>query len=217
MNMSLGGYRVRQMLILAVLLLAAITAWTGSWNAVSRSPVLPPAGTVQTGHKSSGAVRPPRPLPPMTVLLNNSETSELKSLLAGRWTLAQLIFTGCSTTCPIQGAIFSKAQADMKAADLDVEFLSISIDPFGDDAKALTKWLDSFGGGPRWRAAVPTFDNLGPLLDALGGRGKGVDIHDARVYLIGPDGHLQYITEEMPGSPLLVSLVRSVQAGAISE
>jgi protein SCO1 len=207
-----SGRRIHHVWIAAALLAAAAAATlSSSWNTGSRSPVLPPAGTAESGRHSSGAIRPARPLPPTTVLLDSGETGEFKSLLADRWTLAQLIFTGCSTTCPIQGAIFSKAQADLKAASVDAQLLSISIDPLGDDAKSLTKWLDSFGRGPGWRAVVPPLDSLGPLLDVLGGRGKGVDVHDARVYLIDPNGDLRYITEEMPSSLLLVNLVKAAQ------
>lgn len=195
------------------LLLATVmaVAWNGWWTAVSRLPVLPPVETVISGHRTSGPVLPPRPLPSMTVRLDNGESNELKSLLAGHWTLVQLMFTGCSTTCPIQGAVFSKVQDELKAANLDAQLLSISIDPLGDDPKALTKWLDSFGHGPSWRAAIPPNEGLGPLLDNLGGRGKGVDIHDARAYLIDPDGNLRFITVELPSSELLVNLVKTAQ------
>jgi protein SCO1/2 len=53
---------------------------------------------------------------------------------------------------------------------------------------------------------------LGSLLDALGGRGKGIDIHDARAYLIGPDGALHYITGELPSPKLLVEIVKAAEA-----
>jgi protein SCO1 len=197
----------------ALLLVTAAVVWTSSWNAVSRLPVLPPAGAVVvSGHRVSGPVLPPRRMPAMTVVLDNGETVELKSLFAGHWTLAQLIFTGCSTTCPIQGAVFSKTQAELKAANVDAQLLSISIDPLGDDAKSLTNWLDSFDRGPGWRAVIPPYDNLGPLLDILGGRGKGIDVHDARAYLVDPKGDLRFITEELPSTQLLVNLVKKAQA-----
>lgn len=212
------GYRINPVQIVAALLLTAATApWTNSWIVTPRSPVLPrPFGTVQSGHLAFGPVRPARSLPSTPVLLNSGETRELGSLVAGRWTLVQLIFTGCSTTCPIQGAIFAKTQADFMAAGLDAQFLSISIDPLGDDANSLTKWLESLGSLPGWRAVVPPLESLGPLLDVLGGRGKGVDVHNARVYLLDPHGNLRYVTEELPSPLSLLNLMRAAQADTVA-
>lgn len=174
-------------------------------------PVLPEPGTVEKKHDRIGPVRPVRALPPMTVVLEDGRPAELNSVLAGHWTLAQFMFTGCSTTCPIQGAIFARTQAELKAAGIEARLLSISIDPLGDTPAALTKWLDDFGGQAGWQAAIPPLASLGPLLDAMGGRSEGVDIHTASVYLIGPDAKLYYITEDMPNPGFLVKLVMESQ------
>jgi protein SCO1/2 len=213
------AFRINLVWTAAALLLAAAAtaAWTNSWTVAPRAPVLPPPSrTVQSGHLAFGPVRPARSLPSTPVLLDSGETRELRSLVAGHWTLVQLIFTGCSTTCPIQGAIFAKTQLDFMAAGLDAQFLSISIDPLGDDANSMTKWLESFGGHPGWRAVVLPFEGLGPLLDVLGGRGKGVDVHDARVYLVDPHGNLRYVTEELPNPLSLLNLVKAAQADSVA-
>ncbi|MGK6309802.1 SCO family protein [Variovorax sp. DT-64] len=72
-----------------------------------------------------------------------------------------MMFTGCSTVCPIQGALFAALQAAMAAEHSPtLRLLSLSIDPLADDPAALSAWLRRFGAGPAWSAAVPTTRRL---------------------------------------------------------
>jgi protein SCO1/2 len=207
------GLRV---LVTAAVIAIGGVAWSFFPSAKTPYPVLPDIKTVESSHRKTGMVLPERTLPGVTVILDDGSSRELSSLLAGKWTLIQFIFTGCSTTCPVQGAIFAKAQSEFTAAGIEVQLLSISIDPLGDDAAALKGWLDKFGRGPGWSAAIPPLDGLGPLLDVLGGRSNGIDVHDARVYLIGPNGKLLFITEEMPNPGFLVQLVKEGRERAVT-
>jgi protein SCO1/2 len=178
------------------------------WSGPAPLPALPPAETQAATHLPFGPVRPARALPGIYITLSDGTKQRLDNLLAGHWTVVQLIFTGCSTTCPVQGAIFQETQKRLDAIDGDVRLLSISIDPLGDTPELLEKWRRQFEAGNRWQAAVPQIDDLGALLDVLGGRGEGVDIHNARAYFINPRGELQYITEEMPSPKFLTNLAR---------
>ena len=216
--MSMSKGKRPGLILLAAIAVIAIggAAWINFPTAGTPYPVLPETKTAESSHRKSGMVLPERALPAMTVVLDDGSTRELSSVLAGKWTLIQFIFTGCSTTCPIQGAIFAQAQSGFAAAGIDAQLLSISIDPLGDDAAALNGWLEKFGRGPGWRAAIPPLDGLGPLLDVLGGRSKGVDVHEARAYLIGPDGKLHFITEEMPNPGFLVQLVKEGRQRAVT-
>ncbi len=173
---------------------------------------LPEVKTAQNFHNRSGPVRPPRPVPDVKITLDDGSETRLPSLLAGHWTIAQFMFTGCSTTCPIQGAIFARTESQLAARNIDAQLLSISIDPLGDDAASLARWLEKLGHGRRWRAAVPPFDDLGLLLDALSGRSKDVDLHEARAFLIDPGGQLVFVTDEMPDPASLVELVSTLQS-----
>jgi protein SCO1/2 len=177
-------------------------------SGVQPYPALPKAETAEKGHERIGPVRPVRAWPTTTVILEDGTPTELDSILSGYWTLARLMFTGCSTTCPIQGAIFSQAQAELKAAAIEAQLLSISIDPLGDTPAALTKWLDEFGSKAGWHAVIPSLAGLLQLLDVMGGR---VDIHRASVYLIGLDAKLYYVTEDLPNPAFLVKLIAEIQ------
>ncbi len=175
-------------------------------------PVLPEGGEVDGGHLPFGRIRPARTFPALTVFANDGSSTDLRAMLEGRWTLAQFMFTGCSTTCPLQGAIFQEAQRRLKTEGLDVSLLSISVDPIGDTPETLSGWLVQFGAGERWTAIIPRPGDLISLLDLMGGRGEGIDVHDARVYLIQPDAKLTYITEEMPAPAALVGLIKDAIA-----
>ena len=99
-------------------------------------------------HPDMGRVIPPRLLPRIAVLRDDGLRTTVDSLLIGRVTAVQLMFTGCSTVCPIQGALFAAAQR--------VPLVSLSVDPLADDPAALTAWLAKHRARALWRAAVPT-------------------------------------------------------------
>lgn len=174
-------------------------------------PVLPPGAPAADAHIPFGPVRPAKPLPAVMVTAEGGKPLALDDMLRGHWTVAQFIFTGCSTTCPVQGAIFAETQQRLTAASVPAELLSISIDTLGDTPQSLADWLARFGAGPHWRAAIPEGDGLAKLFDLMGGRGTGVDLHDARVYVFQPDGKLVYVTEEMPDPAGLARLVGEAQ------
>jgi protein SCO1/2 len=204
-------YRVVALFIAGLFLAAAAGLWP-VWQKPARLPELPPGQTVATGHLPFGPVRPAKDLPDITVITNTGETRPLADVLAGHWTAAQFVFTGCSITCPVQGAIFSSAQQQVSGKVANAMFLSISIDPVGDTPEAFAAWLGRFGAGDKWQGAIPQSDGLAKLLDVMGGRGTGADVHDARVYVFSPEGKLAYITEEMPDPGKLAALLQEAAA-----
>jgi protein SCO1 len=169
---------------------------------------------VARAHESAGPVTP-RQAAPTGMRLNtiDGKPALLPDLLKGRITAVQLMFTGCSATCPIQGAIFADAQAHLAPADKQLRLLSISIDPLGDDAPALARWLGRFGAQPaRWSAAVPAVRDVDPLLDFLRGRATGADRHTAQAYLFDRQGRLAFRTVDMPPGNELVRLMQALSA-----
>ena len=85
--------------------------------------------------------RVPAPNQPLTDTLGRS--IDLSTLLRGKVTAVQLMFAGCSSTCPIQGAVFAAVAQQVKAPD--AQLLSLTIDPLGDSPQALRSWLGRFG------------------------------------------------------------------------
>lgn len=160
-----------------------------------------------------GPVKPPQVTPPLDLLLLDSRTTNLASVLRGKVTAMQLMFTSCSATCPIQGAIFAEAQRRLSDAPSHFQLLSLSIDPLGDDPKALRAWLQRFGADPaRWSAALTTTKDVDRLLDFVRGRARGVDRHTPQVYVFDREARLYYRSADLPPAASVVELMRSIAA-----
>ena len=73
----------------------------------------PPAA--QKPHFPFGPLPDPRPVPAWALHTNDGQSTDLARLCRGRSTALQLMFTGCSATCPLQGALFAQAQSCWRA------------------------------------------------------------------------------------------------------
>lgn len=202
-------------LLLAGGVAAAMLAAPG--RAPAAIPTLPPKASVEAPAAHAmpfGPIRPARPLPDLALTRDDGARTSLKAEAASGFTLVTLFFAGCTTTCPVQGAIFRAAQETLAAKKLDARLLSVSVDALGDDPARLAGWLKAQGAQAGWRAAKLELDGVGPLVDALQGRGRGYDVHDARVYLIDPRGRLVYVTEDLPSPDAIAALIADAQAHA---
>ncbi len=174
-------------------------------------------GPAARAHNSAGAVNPPRPAPRAAITWHDGRRADLAALLRGRVTAMQLMFTGCSAICPIQGALFAAAEQQLAReapAPGTVQLLSLSVDPLGDDAAALKAWRAKFGAGGLWSAAVPAMQDLDAVLDFLQGRKAGADRHTAQVYLFNRRAELVLRTVDFPPSREVVRLLQAQAAVA---
>ena len=187
--------------------------------AMAGASALPLARAQKQGQAHNfGLVQPPL-LPARTPLtLQDGQSAELLELLKGRVTALQLMFTGCSATCPIQGALFASAQQALSSAKLPrLQFLSLSIDPLNDGPQQLRAWLARFQtssastGGPRWLAGVATFAAMEALQAVLQGIATGgVDRHSAQVYFFNPQSRLVMRTPEFPSAETIAFLLKDL-------
>jgi protein SCO1/2 len=166
-------------------------------------------------HNATGFVKPPAVPPATPVTLHTGKSDTLANLCKGRVTALQLMFTGCSATCPIQGALFATALAKLQAlkpALPQAQLISLSIDPLADGPQALSDWLKRFGSGQQWLAAAPSMKALDPFLDFLQGRSTNVDRHTGQVYFFDPQGRLVLRTVDFPPGETVVSLLKNLAA-----
>jgi protein SCO1 len=164
-----------------------------------------------SAHANFGAVEPRLPLPNMKVTHMDGAVTELTSALRGSVVALQLMYTGCSATCPIQGAMFARLQGKLASIHGDVRLVSLSIDPRGDDRRGLQNWLKKHGAqGDRWTAFLPEAHDLDRLQDVLKGRATGADRHTPQVYLMDRQARLMYRTEDMPSVDALASLLKAM-------
>jgi protein SCO1 len=150
-------------------------------------------------HNAAGRVQPALPAPALALTRHDGRAANLPALLQGQVTALQLMFTGCTATCPIQGAMFAAVQAGLVRQKLKgVQLLSLSIDPLGDSPPALARWLKALGAGPHWHAAVPRVAGVDVLFDFLRGRSVEPDRHTAQIYLFDPGARLLLRSTDFP-------------------
>lgn len=156
-------------------------------------------------HDNLGPLRPPLPAPALALVDEAGRPFELAQRLRGRVSAVQLVFTGCSATCPIQGALFAAVAPQLPGPQ--AQLLSLSIDPLGDTPAALRSWLARFGAHPAWHAGLPSVQGAEQLLDFLRGRARGADRHTAQVYLFDRQARLAWRTVEMPPAAQVTALL----------
>jgi protein SCO1/2 len=166
-----------------------------------------PADKVIHGH---GQIKPPLPVPDVKLVSNDGASTTLPRLVEGHVTAVQIMFTSCTTTCPIQAAIFGRVQAklpDMGARGL--QLLSISIDPNTDTPQALSHWLRRFHAGPAWIAAAPSATDARLLRDFFGKGGDAAD-HSNQVSILDRQGRLVWRTFELPAAEEIISVLQKI-------
>lgn len=167
----------------------------------------------RSAHFPFGPVVPARTLDAWPVRTHAGAATELPALLRGKVSALQLMFTGCSATCPIQGALFADAQRRLPPALAGAQFVSLSIDALGDTPQALADWLRRFGAGPGWLAALPRVKDVDAIVERLGRGGEakasGSDPHPGQVYVFDREARLVYRT---PGMPRPAQIVEALAA-----
>jgi len=161
-----------------------------------------------------GRIEPPEPIPEATVVRDDGTRLALAQQLRGRLTALHFMFTGCTSTCPIQGATFARLQEQLAPRRLDrLQLLSVSVDALGDDAASLARWRTRLSAGPQWRAAVPVAAHAERLLQwAGGGRPYGADTHATQVLLIDDRPRLVFRSIDLPDAKDIASLLVSLDA-----
>lgn len=199
------------------LALGALVAagWPG-WGAAQPQGGPPPPRKGAADHFPFGPVRPERGLSAWPVTTHRGQTTDLPALLRGRVTALQLMFTGCSATCPIQGALFNQAQRALGASLPAAQFVSLSIDALGDTPARLQAWLQRMEARDGWIAVLPRLADVDAVVDRLGSGGEprpvGPDPHNGQVYLIDRQARLVHRTPSMPRVDQIVEALRVVAA-----
>ena len=147
--------------------------------------------------RPTGWVMPRLPAPPIGITGADGRTTALAAALDGKITAVQLMFTGCSSTCPIQGALFAALAGRLRSTG--VQLLSISIDALGDSPPSLAAWQARFGRHPAWGAAVPGVADVDRLADFMKGSPAKSGTHTAQVFLFDRRSQLCYRTADAPG------------------
>jgi protein SCO1/2 len=176
-----------------------------SRRSVLRAALLAAAPVIR-GH---GKISPPQPVPDIALVRHDGAATSLVPLVTGYATAVQLMFTACTTTCPIQAAIFQRVQTMIQSlGDRGVQLLSLSIDPAEDTPKALTAWRRRFHAGSDWIAAAPAMEDI-PRVQEFFGKTGGAD-HSTQVHILNRQGRLIWRTFELPTADEVMGILRKV-------
>ncbi len=156
-------------------------------------------------HNAAGLVEPALGVPKLQIQRHDGQKQLIAQLLKGRVTALQLMFTGCSSTCPIQGAQFEQLQSLLPATSkLPIQLVSASIDPLSDEPLAMRGWLKRYNAGQKWLGITPDIHGLDAWLDFLNGRATGLDKHTGQVYVFNARAQLVLRTVDFPKPAELV-------------
>jgi protein SCO1/2 len=164
-------------------------------------PITPPTGWTQ----------PRPPAPALALQCADGKGRTLRQSLLGQVSAVQLMFTGCSGSCPVQGALFADIASRLPPAGF--QLLSISIDALGDDAQALKRWQARYGAAPPpgWLAAVPSLKAVEGLREFLRGvQNTATGAHTAQVFVFDREARLAYRTGDNPQARWLEALMVQV-------
>lgn len=197
----------------------ALLAVPGS--ALAAPPAGPPADArsrdaAVSSHFPFGPVVPARPVSPWRLRLDDGRSTDLATLLRGRTSAVQFMFTACTAVCPIEGALFAQAQQALAGRPAGVQFVSISVDALSDTPSTLAAWLRRMGAGPGWTAAVPRAEDVVALVEQFTGPQTGpddrLDSHASRVFLVDRRAELVHRTVPLPPAREIAERLREIAA-----
>ncbi len=151
-----------------------------------------------------GPVNPPLLAPDLLLTDHQGRKRALRESLSACVTVVQTMFTGCSTVCPIQGAVFAEVQRRLALLQTrqPVRLLSISVDALGDTPQALQVWLRRHQADERWWAGVPRVADVLPLQLGLDGPGAsprmGADNHSDQLFIFDAQAKLRWRSSSLP-------------------
>jgi protein SCO1 len=172
---------------------------------------LPLLWTARSFAQDHGRIRPPVAPPNLPLIRNDGTATTLGALLDHRATALQVMFTACTTTCPIQGAIFERVQKllpDQIARG--VQLVSLSVDPRRDTAPTLASWLRRFHARSGWIAAAPREQDVEQVREFTGKGRSASDNHSTQVQILNREGLLVWRTGELPEAEEIAALLRRV-------
>lgn len=156
-----------------------------------------------------GRISPPVPMPALPLQLSDGSRTDLATLMRGRATALNLMFTGCSTSCPIQGVVFQRLQTLLRnPVARGIQLVSLSINPLEDTPAAMSAWLARFQAAPGWLAARPAPEGLETVQRLFGANGNGsLTDHATEVSIVNARAQLVWRTHELPSPQSLAEML----------
>jgi len=117
---------------------------------------------------------------------NGNALNFYSDLIKGKVVAINFIFTTCTTICPPLTATFRRVQEDAKARGLDVQLISVSVDPVTDTPERMRDFASKFKAEPGWAFVTGDRAQIDSVLKALGAAVSNKNDHTPMI-LIGND------------------------------
>jgi cytochrome oxidase Cu insertion factor (SCO1/SenC/PrrC family) len=145
------------------------------------------AGDNSASEKSATTSIPSARIPDVKVYDQNGNAKNFYTdLVKGKTVAINFIFTTCTTICPPLTATFRRVQQGLAERALDVQLISVSVDPATDTSERLRDFAAKFKAGPGWTFVTGERAAIDSLLQALGAAVADKNDHTPLV-LIGND------------------------------
>lgn len=99
---------------------------------------------------------------------NGKQLDFYNDLIKGKSVAINFVFTSCTAICPPLTATFRKVQQEARTRGLDVQLISVSVDPTVDTPERLQEFAKKFSAEPGWTFVTGDKAEIDSLLQALG-------------------------------------------------
>ena len=99
---------------------------------------------------------------------NGKQLNFFKDLIEGKSVAINFVFTTCTAICPSLTATFRRVQQEARTRGVDVQLISISVDPTVDTPERLQDFAKKFKVEPGWTFVTGEKTEIDSLLQALG-------------------------------------------------
>ena len=107
-------------------------------------------------------------------------------LIKGRTVAINFVFTTCTAICPSLTATFRRVQQEATTRGIDVQLISVSVDPTTDTPERLADYATKFKAGPNWTFVTGDKARIDSVLQGLGAAVSNKNDHTPMI-LIGND------------------------------
>lgn len=122
-----------------------------------------PAPTTETSSFSSSKIPNARVLDQ-----NGKQLNFYTDLIKGKSVAINFVFTTCTAICPSLTATFRKVQQEAQARGVEVQLISVSVDPTVDTPERLNDYAKKFKVEPGWTFVTGDKAEIDSVLQALG-------------------------------------------------
>ncbi|KGX87525.1 SCO family protein [Pontibacillus litoralis] len=139
----------------------------------------------------------------------------------GQWWVADFIFTNCNTVCPPMTSNMAKVQQAAKEKELDIQFVSFSVDPENDTPNKLKEFGDQHGADYNNWSFLTGYEfqeikefgmkSFKTLIDDI--ENNDQMLHQTSFYLVNPQGKVvkKYNGIQQEQVELLISDIEQIQ------